>query len=558
MQKLVFIAMRMNTAKTCAEQLHKLLYMQVNVISYGIDQNNLPDDIEAELVLFASNEAYVHAKKYCSNCTTLIARRAINYHEVSKLFSLHAGTDVLLVNDLPDSTNSTIALLQTIGIDHINYHPCCPQMNNYPHLKTAITPGEIDLVPDFVEDIIDIKTRLIDLTTIVEVLIELGLLHLYADFLSANYVQDIIRLSKKNYNRSNEILQLKAMGAPKRVTNRTSYTFSDIVGKSSVIVETIKRAKQMANAKFPVLIQGESGTGKELIAQSLHSASSYSNGPFVAVNFTSLSESLLESELFGYVPGAFTGAKKEGSVGLFEEANHGTLFLDEIGDAPLSFQVKLLRVLQEKQIRRVGANKMIPIDVRIITATNQNLLQMVEEGLFRKDLYYRLNVLPIEMPPLRKRGCDVMLLTKVFYQRQALIHDNMTFSVREYFRFIVQYLLSYNWPGNIRELENTVQFLTTLSPDKAPLPALLADKIPINASRQHTDVYTSKMLKQQIVEEIESANKNHKSIGRRSLAKKLNQPENKIRKLIEEMRESGVIISRRGRSGLLIDLQNNK
>ena len=152
----------------------------------------------------------------------------------------------------------------------------------------------------------------------------------------------------------------------------------------------------MAKSDSTVFIQGESGTGKELLAQSIHNASNRSSGPFVAINFAALSETLLESELFGYVEGSFTGAKKGGSSGLFEAAHKGTLFLDEIGDAPLPFQVKLLRVLQERQIRRVGSIKVIPIDVRVIVATNHNLKEHIKAGLMREDLYYRLNVLPIK------------------------------------------------------------------------------------------------------------------------------------------------------------------
>ncbi|TCS81377.1 sigma-54 interaction domain-containing protein [Pectinatus cerevisiiphilus] len=557
MKTLMFIAMGINTTEACTQQLHKLLGARVNIISYSVNNGNIPSHLSADLIIFASHEAYIHAKSSCRGSTVLIARRAINYHEVDKLFALEAGTDVLLVNDLPDSTNRTIALLQTIGIDHINYHPCCPQMASYPHLKIAVTPGERELVPDFVENIIDIKTRLIDITTIVEMLSHLGFLHLYADFLSANYVQDIIRLSKKSYNIRNEIQQLKTMVSQKQTKkgNIAVYTFDKILGKSKVLSQVITRAQKMAKSNSPILIQGESGTGKELIAQSIHNASSYCKGPFVAVNFASLSESLLESELFGYVPGAFTGAKRDGAIGLFEEATHGTLFLDEIGDAPLSFQVKLLRALQEKQIRRVGGSRTIPINVRVIAATNQDLVKMINKGLFRKDLYYRLNVLPIEMPSLRDRGTDIMLLAKTFYQRQAMEHDTLIISPEFYFNSIIPYLLHYDWPGNIRELENTVEYLTTLSPDTSPGPELLPSKMQMPAvtqkSYQNENPYTAKALKERILEEIELANIKHTSIGRRSLAKKLCQPENHIRFFIEELKNEGRILSRRGRGGLL-------
>lgn len=557
MKKLVMIALRKTTIQACLAQLHKLLYSQVNIIAYNVDSGKIPAHISADLVLFVSHEAYIRAKACCRGNKILVARRSVNYHEVAKLFKIKAGTDVLLVNDLPDSTNKTIALLQTIGIDHINYHPYYPQMDSCPHLKMAVTAGEPELVPDFVETVIDIKTRLIDITTIVEVLLRLGVLQLYADFLSANYVHDIISLSKKIYSRNIELMNLKALVAKKQIKKdkKAVYTFSKIIGKSSHLKQVLLRAKKMALSSSPILIQGESGTGKELIAQSLHNASAYSSGPFVAVNFASLSESLLESELFGYVPGAFTGAKRDGAIGLFEEANHGTLFLDEIGDAPLSFQVKLLRVLQEKQLRRVGGSKTIPINVRIITATNKNLAKMIKGGSFRRDLYYRLNVLPIKMPALRERGSDILLLAKTFYQRRALQHACMTIPAQSYFRYISDILLNYTWPGNIRELENIVIYLTTLSPNAAPLPELLPAKMRTGLPEKKffsPEKSSSVSLKEKILAQISAANRSHASIGRRSLAQKLHQPESQIRFFIEELKKDGYLISRRGRGGLLV------
>ena len=184
--------------------------------------------------------------------------------------------------------------------------------------------------------------------------------------------------------------------------NIARYNFADIIGNSPALKKILSLAKKMAKTDATIFIQGESGTGKELLAQSIHNASSRRKGPFVAINFAALSETLLESELFGYEEGAFTGAKRGGSAGLFEIAHKGTLFLDEIGDAPLPFQVKLLRVLQEKQVRRVGGLKVIPIDVRIIVATNHNLKEDIKLKLFREDLYYRLNVFTFKNPCIKR------------------------------------------------------------------------------------------------------------------------------------------------------------
>ncbi len=554
MKSLVLVAMGSNTAIACAEQLHHLLGERVNISHYDARQELLPTHIQADLVVFASQEAYRQIKERCQESPVLVARRSINYHEVNKLFEIPAGTDVLLVNDLIDSTNTTIALLQTIGIDHINYYPCSPQLANYPHLKIAVTPGERQLVPEFVETIIDIKTRLIDITTIVEILIRLDLLELYADFLSANYVQDIIRLSKISYQDINEIQRLEDLIRQKHLKEQhiAPNTFDKTIGKSPAIQKTIFMAKKMAATDSVILIQGESGTGKELIAQGIHNASTRRNGPFVAVNFAALSENLLESELFGYVPGAFTGASRQGAIGLFEEAQHGTIFLDEIGDATLPFQVRLLRVLQEKQIRRVGSSKIIPIDVRVIVATNRDLKKLIAEGSFRQDLYYRLAVLPIHMPLLRERGFDILLLAKAFYKEQNRSQKNLPLPADVYFHEVAACLLDYSWPGNIRELQNIIEYITTLSPTKAPDISLLPGELRQIPAKENPalPVPSTDKLKQAICEEVFQANCCHRSIGRRSLAKKMQQPENHIRLLLNELQEEGRILFRRGRGGL--------
>ena len=228
------------------------------------------------------------------------------------------------------------------------------------------------------------------------------------------------------------------------------YHFDDIITKAPGMMRVIQRAKAFALAESAVLIEGESGTGKELLAQSIHNESQRKDGPFVAVNCAAIPENLLESELFGYEPGAFTGAKKEGKAGLFELAHKGTLFLDEIGEISKSVQTRLLRVLQEKEIMRVGGNRIIPIDVRIISATNQNLRELSREGTFRGDLYYRLSVLKLLVPPLRKRPGDVPLLAERFLDRY---HGGSPALLEK----ILPLLTSYSWPGNIRELQNTME-----------------------------------------------------------------------------------------------------
>lgn len=192
------------------------------------------------------------------------------------------------------------------------------------------------------------------------------------------------------------------------------YNFQNIIGQSKEIKKVIKKAKKIAKSESTILIQGESGTGKELFAQSIHNYSDRFQNPFVAINCAAFPDNLLESELFGYEGGAFTGAKKGGKPGVFEQAHTGTIFLDEIGDISANIQARLLRVLQEKEIMRIGGTKMIPIDIRVVAATNKDLYQLIQTGEFREDLYYRLNVLSLFIPPLRKRREDILLLIEYF------------------------------------------------------------------------------------------------------------------------------------------------
>jgi len=240
-----------------------------------------------------------------------------------------------------------------------------------------------------------------------------------------------------------------------------NHTFEDIIGNSKALLEAKVTAKGYSGVDSTVLIVSESGTGKELFAQSIHNAGKRSAGPFVGINCASLSGSILESELFGYVDGAFTGAKKGGKAGIFEMANHGSIFLDEIGELDLHIQGKLLRVLQERCIMRMGDTKMIPIDVRVIAATNRNLVEDVKASKFRRDLFFRLDVLRLSIPPLRQRKEDIQTLCE-FYRRRFL--ENGYWQLPEN---CMKALLHHSWPGNIRELENLMERLSIVGKDNA-------------------------------------------------------------------------------------------
>ncbi|SBW04297.1 putative Signal-transduction and transcriptional-control protein [uncultured delta proteobacterium] len=253
------------------------------------------------------------------------------------------------------------------------------------------------------------------------------------------------------------VVHLEEPQAVTRLTNkmsgyRATFTFDDIVGDCAKTRDMVKDARRIARSGGNVLILGESGTGKELIAQSIHAASDYSAGPFVAINCGALPKGLIESELFGYEKGAFTGASREGQVGKFELADGGTIFLDEIGDMPLDVQVTLLRVLETKQVHRIGAKFPKTVNVRIIAATNKKLQDAICDKTFREDLYYRLNVFTISLPPLRERKEDLLALACFFLRKYGRKGREYGISPRA-----AEFLLAYHWPGNIRELENVIE-----------------------------------------------------------------------------------------------------
>lgn len=262
---------------------------------------------------------------------------------------------------------------------------------------------------------------------------------------SVGIIHDISELKKLNaeLDRARKIIR----------TLEAKYTFGEIIGQSEPMRGVIDQAKKAAKAPITVLLRGESGTGKELFAHAIHNASPNKFNQFIRVNCAAISKQLIESELFGYEEGAFTGARRGGKKGFFEEASGGTIFLDEIGELPLETQSKLLRVLQEKEIVRVGGTKAIPIQVRVIAATNVQLEKAIQQGTFREDLYYRIHVLPINIPPLRVRNGDIKLLTEHFISK---FNEDYGRQIERVAPETIGYLEQYHWPGNVRELENVI------------------------------------------------------------------------------------------------------
>lgn len=347
-----------------------------------------------------------------------------------------------------------------------------------------------------------------------------------------------------------EIENLEHEIRKKSIRNNTSlkYQFSDIIGSSPEIKDCIRRAKRMALTGLPILITGESGTGKELLAQSIHQYSVRRDNPFIALNCASLSEDLLESELFGYEEGSFTGAKRGGKKGLFELAQNGTIFLDEIGEIPFPLQSKLLRVLQEKEIRKVGGSATIPVDVRIIAATNRDLNEMMEKGLFRLDLFYRISMFSLAIPPLRERPEDILLLAEHFLT-PFTGHYRLGDELREV-------LTALPWKGNIRELKNCIEYMAYMSfgeltVDDLP-PGYLKSykehkKIPV-----HTETLFPGLFKRQedlciaILRLLAEC-----PMGRNRIIKELQYQytEHEVKKGLQYLHEQGCLISARGRGG---------
>lgn len=252
-------------------------------------------------------------------------------------------------------------------------------------------------------------------------------------------------------------------------TKKTAQAFKNYIGKSGKVVDVLALASKAAGSSATVLIRGESGTGKEVIAEGIHYASGRRHGPFIRVNCGAIPGTLLESELFGHEKGAFTGAVRR-KLGKFELAANGTIFLDEIGEMDKNMQVKLLRVLQQKEFDRVGGEDTVHVDVRIIAATNRNLEQMVKDGTFRDDLYYRLNVIPIRLPPLRERVDDIPLLVEHFIEKVSAQNGK---SVRNISSEAMEVLMAYKWPGNVRELENVIErVITLMDTDRITIAAL--------------------------------------------------------------------------------------
>ena len=655
------VSMIEDTCRFLKQQLDRLFDGEVQVNRYTLSaMNGVTELREEQLLIFPGNDALREGREKLSfSCPALLANRSLNYQRLDEVFGLPEGSEVYVLNDFKSSAYDAVRLFETLGLNQFRYIPFYPGAKDDGVPRPLITFGpcdeQYDELPRHVERIIDVGIRTIDISTIVEIMLRLGLPEEKMHQVTAKYVKDLIALMREinHLNHNNEsmrreletvvqtvdegiitldahdnvlvfnaaaekIFNLSSVGivgrkisslpskliellsyaaisaaggsglydyygkslaislsevslgeahaekvymirevmeiqkleqevrvklARKRYTSR--YTMDDILGGSEAIRSLKKLAGRIAVFDQPVYIYGESGTGKELFAQAIHACSRRANGPFVAVNFAAMSESLLESELFGYADGAFTGAKKGGMPGVFEQAHGGTLFLDEIGDSPLSFQIKLLRVLQEKQVRRIGDDKLIPVNVRVIVATNKDIAQLVREGRFREDLYYRLNVLPLHLLPLRERRADILPLAREFYCEMApSLPELPPFDV--FFAGKLDELMQYDFPGNARQLRNVVEFLVCTSengtcPDISPA---FGEVVP-SRPRPLQD-------EQIVLEALREREKRGEASGRRSLAAMTGLSEDRVKKALAILRENGSVEIRRGRSGIVL------
>ncbi|OLS03105.1 sigma-54-dependent Fis family transcriptional regulator [Tissierella creatinophila] len=434
--------MKCSNKDSCLEFANMIYPIKENGETIGVLAFASFDPEQASLIRLKKEEYFNMLKKTAG----IVEQEIINIKMTNKL-----KKDTTEVNEIINCLNKGIIILNSNDeIIHINSKALQILNINISHQK--IIERNINKFIKNIKLSHNWNEEIVDLWTIndrkVRVIYSINKIVLgdneFSLMISFDFMSDIINLVKTH-------------------ENKEKIYFKDIIGRSSAILKAINKSKIVASTDSTILIEGKSGTGKELFAKSIHNESPRRDGPFIAINCASIPENLIESELFGYEKGAFTGANTSGKKGKIELANNGTIFLDEIGDLPIYLQTKLLRVLQERTIDRLGGEKYININVRVISATNKNLKKMVAEGEFRLDLYYRLNVIPINLPCLKSREDDVFLLSEYIIESLCKKMNKekkfLSLEVRDLFS-------KYDWPGNIRELENVLEHGVCFSMDK--------------------------------------------------------------------------------------------
>ena len=653
MKRLVVISGSEATRGALVSQLEDLFERQVAIESYALDDAR-PERLRDALVLLTSAMIQAECRGLIdASCRVLVAKRTLNFAHLDKLYAMPEGSSLLVVNDVQETADEVMEILRKIGFVHYTYQAWHPGRAPVPGpIDFVITPGEMALVPGHYSNVIDIGPRILDITTIIEIVESLDMtdarIHEKIHLISARYMGKIISLGKELHQKherlkslngfllkvinsvndgivaydgtgtielinsiasgvlhleeganlleearardkklgaflvepslDNYILQIddgtylfsKVHSEPsgsslltiknvrerinmenrlkselKRQGYRAKYSFNDLIHRSAKMREVILKGKKLAGSEFSLLIYGESGTGKELFASAVHNASSRRDGPFLAVNFSALPDDLIESELFGYEDGAFTGARRGGKTGLFELANQGTLFLDEIGDTSTKIQSRLLRVLQEKEVLRVGGSKNIPVDVRVVAATNKDLSAMVKAGSFREDLYYRLKKLYVHIPPLRERPEDIQPLFNHFLIQKHGFDLTLTDEARTL-------LHEYEWPGNVRELESNVEYILAIREgDCIDRSVLSEDLLRRTAAAAPADGGLVRFL----LDSIREFNEGGRLIGRKKLselscASRFHLSEQQVRRVLEGLALQGLVLMGKGRVGL--------
>lgn len=662
-KKVAIIAGSDKTAEAITNQLIALFGTYIEF--YGFSQKSWNHEGTYDMVLISTQTIFTRelAPKIKPGTVILIIRRTLLRTSWEKVMAIPVGSKLLMVNDEKDSAEETIALLRELGAGHIELAPYYPDLQNCPPYTSAITPGERQLVPDSVNRVIDIGERVIDVSTLVDILTHTnllrsdvqdvlsvysesiitrsqgiqitmqGLIHtklllqqtldmvqdgvitydlngkitffntaaqalfecsvqeanqlsvkslfervrINLDVMAEEFNDSLLQIKKHRVLASRQVIEenghftggVLTLKAARHVEEQelklrlhakgyhAKFSFSDLVTNAIPMKKVVKQAEKMASSDLAVLILGESGTGKELFAHAIHQASARASFPFVAVNCSALPDNLLESELFGYEEGAFTGARKGGKPGLFEQAHKGTIFLDEIGDISATMQSRLLRVLQQKEVLKVGGTRLLPVDVRVIAATNRDLARMVNEGAFRADLYYRLKVLQLLIPPLRERKEDIPLLSAYFLRRRGANETLL--------EPLLGALVKHDWHGNVRELESAMEYVAFMND-----PYLSAKDIPglgDDNERQSTVLQSNALPLQLyrsapnnehfILNLIYLAKTSGKNAGRRSLVELARQNgvvihETNVRKIVEKLRMDGLIEVSTGRGGITL------
>lgn len=556
--RLLLVTGSPSTQQNLSEQLLGILPKEIEITPFCVDRESNPSLEGTYFTVFSSAEVYddflalelsAHIGQYIIGTRTVLGGR------LDQVLALPRDQKILMVTDSKRSAEESISHLKDIGFDFLHFLPYYPGCNlSYKPGLLAVTTGDLAQIPPGIDKVYNIGTRPFDFATVVRIMAHYSVLEEKLESYAQQYLDTLLSFAKRISNAADEAS--KVMKTVRTALMGTGYYakyhFDDIIGETPVIRKVKDAAAKIAHTNLSVLIEGDNGTGKELLASAIHNASDRASMPFIAVNFSALPDQLIESELFGYEEGAFTGAKKGGKIGLFQQAEGGTIFLDEIGDISLKMQAKLLRVLQEKEIMKIGGDRIIPVDVRIIAATNRNLKQMIEEKTFRKDLYYRIKEGYLYLPSLAERKEDIPLLINHFM-------ETIFCSSKEISADTLHALKQREWAGNIRELLNVMKFTLAVSekdvitPDDLPYDGPHpSDSRPIRDSFKVTDDVSLVILAA-----IREINQRSEIAGRNRIYWFLHDngyeySEYKIRKCISALSEQGLVSATHGKYGLAL------